>query len=490
MFIYFNENKCAYHKGQLVPFFIVFIILIVIAALVTVNIGKVAKTKIYSANAADAGVLAAASTMASAFNYLAVANSQMRVNYQYFFGLASISFAWGYWKIGSAMFSASTATASLTASCACHTSCCADVCPCPCYIPHCLAAKATLAKAIALLVDFDRTMRSLIVQVSGFYWLQYEFYKVIRENIDDYYQSALESGYSFAFNNSGISSRLEGCRLEDSSLCDACEDDCQRGCKDRCGDRDDYIIGEKDQYDQCIDTCSRDELECLINNCQSQRAEYSLWLKNELDEDDPVYSQKIINYDWLDGQERSHDVSTQVVINPVDDYVLKHTVLPFLAEIALLTTAMVTAKKAAAILTSAANLACADPCDAEAIAAKALDFNVAALVASIAAHSGLAVNGTFSSSSDSDAWPYIICWIDQVPHNQLVDVYQTQRDQGADLGVWSTEYPLVTSSSRASFSGQGEIYPPNPNYDATIILTDFLSSHLLDILVEPIKDIE
>jgi len=489
MFIYFNENKCAYHKGQLVPFFIVFIILIVIAALVTVNIGKVAKTKIYSANSVDAGVLAAASTMASAFNYIAVANSQMRVNYQYFFGLASVSFAWGYWKISSAMSSASTAIAALTAACAC-VPCCGYACPCPCFFPNCAAAEAALALAIASLGSFDSTMKSLIVQVSSFYWLQFEFYKVIRENIDDYYQSALESGYSFAFNNSGISSKLKGCRLEDSSLCDDCEDSCQRDCKDRCGDRDDYLIGDKDEYDQCVDTCSREELGCLINNCQSQRAEYSLWLKNELDEHDPVYSQKIINYDWLDGQERSHDVSAQVVIDPVDNYVLKHTVLPFLAEIALLATAIITAKKASGILTTAKGQACSSPCTAEMTAADALAFNVAALVASIAAHSGLAVNGTFSSSSDSDVWPYIICWIDQVPHSQLVDIYQTQRDQGADLGVWSTEYPLVTSSSRASFSGQGKIYPPSPNYDATIILADFLSSHLLDILVEPIKDIE
>ncbi|MDP8260898.1 MAG: hypothetical protein P9M01_00960 [Candidatus Kappaea frigidicola] len=490
MFIYFNENKCAYHKGQLAPFFIVFIILIVIAALVTVNIGKVAKTKIYSANSVDAGALAAASTMASAFNYIAVANSQMRVNYQYFFGLASISFAWGYWKIGSAMSSASTAIAFLTAACAC-VPCCGHACPCPCFFPNLAAGEAALAEAIASLVDFDKTMKSLIVQVSSFYWLQYEFYKVIRENIDDYHQSALESGYSFAFNNSGISSRLKGCRLEDSSLCDACEDDCQEDCKGRCGDRDDYLIDEKDLYDECMDTCSREELNCLINNCQSHRAEYSLWLKNELDDDDPVSSQKIINYNWLDGQERSHDVSTQVVIDPVDEYVLKHTVLPFLADIALLTTAMVTANQAKGILTNAAGQASSSsPCSAEVTAAGALSFNVAALVASIAAHSGLATNGTFSSTSDSDAWPYIICWIDDVPHNQLVDVYQTQRDQGADVGVWSTEYPLITSSSRASFAGEGAIYTPSPNYDATIILTDFLSSHLLDILGEPIKDIE
>jgi len=79
MFIYFNQNKCAYHKGQLAPFFIVLIIAVIIASLVTINVGKVAKTKTSSSNSADSGVLAAASTMASAYNYIAVANSNMEV---------------------------------------------------------------------------------------------------------------------------------------------------------------------------------------------------------------------------------------------------------------------------------------------------------------------------------------------------------------------------------------------------------------------------
>jgi len=491
MFIYFNENKLAYHKGQLAPFFIVFIILIIIAALVTVNIGKVAKTKIYSANAADAGVLAAASTMASAFNYLAVANSQMIVNYQYFFGLATVSFAIGYYKMAMAMVATNTALTALGIACGCVPCCGCPycICPCPCFWPACGAAEVALGTAIAALGLFVDTMTSLIVQVTSFWWLQWSFYKMIRENIEDYHQSALESGYSFAFNNSGISSRLKGCGLEDSSLCDACEAACQVDCKDRCGDRDDYIIGEKDQYDQCMDTCSREELNCLINNCQSHRAEYSLWLK---DNTDGVANQTILTYAWLDGQERSHDVATKVVIDPVDEYVLKHTVLPHLAVIALLGAAIFAASDAIASLTIAAANACVPilACGAEILTATANAPEIAALAASIAAHAGLAVNGTFTSSSDSDVWPYIIYRMTDVPHNKLVDVYQTQRDQGADLGVWSTEYPLTTSSSQASFAGQGDISSSSPYYDATITLADFLSSHLLDSLAEPIKDIE
>ena len=77
-----------------------------------------------------------------------------------------------------------------------------------------------------------------------------------------------------------------------------------------------------------------------------------------------------------------------------------------------------------------------------------------------------------------------------MPHNRLAEVYQTQRHQGADLGAWSTEYPLTTSSSQASFAGQGDIYPPDPHHDSTLTLTDFFNGHLLGPLAEPIKDVE
>ena len=491
MFIYFNENKCAYHKGQLAPFFIVFIIVVIIAALVTINIGKVAKDKTYSANSVDAGVLAAASTMASAFNYIAVANSSMEVNYQYFIGLATISFVMGYWEMNAAMAATNTALSNQSLACI-WTICCPPKwhCnTCPLFGWSCAASETALGLAIKSLAKFHDTMVNLIVQVTGYWMLQYFFYRMIRDNIDDYRQSALDSGYNFAFSNSGISSKLRGCRLGDSSLCDACEDVCERDCRGRCGTIDDYDDDERDDYSDCMDACTREELNCLIDNCQSQRAEYQLWVKNNTDN---VPSGTIRTYSWFDEQGRSHDVATQVAIDPIDDYDLRVTALPFPAEIALLVVATVAADTAAATLTSAEADACSLilSCGAIGQIAAANAPEAVGRITSAIAHVGLAVNGMFPSSSDTDSWPYLITWIDDVHHNFLVDAYQTQRHQGADLGAWSTEYPLTTSSSRASFAGDGDIYPPDPYYDSTMILTDFLNIHLLPELAEPIKDVE
>ena len=493
MFIYFNENKCAYHKGQLAPFFIVFIIVVIIAALVTINIGKVAKDKTYSANSVDAGVLAAASTMASAFNYIAVANSNMEVNYQYFIGTATVSFVIGYVQMAAAMTATGSAIGAL--GIACPAKKCCENCSwppvaaaaCAVWAIFCAIATTAITTAIAELASFNETMTSLIVQVTGYWMLQYFFYRMIRDNINDYHQSALDTGYNFAFSNSGISSKLRGCRLEDSSLCDACEDACERDCRGRCGRRADYDDDDKDDYDDCMDACTREELNCLVANCQSQRAEYLLWVKNNTDD---VPSGTVRTYSWLDEQGRSHDVATQVMIDSVDDYDLRTTLLPFPAEIALLVISMIAANTATGTLTTAEGMACPQPCAAIGTTAGSEAPQAWALGTSIAAHVGLAPGPMFPSSSDSDAWPYLITWIDDVHHNFLVDVYQTQRHQGADLGAWSTEYPLTTSSSRANFAGTGDIYHPDPYYDSTMISTDFLNIHLLPPLAEPIRDVD
>jgi len=413
MFIYFNQNKCAYHKGQLAPFFIVIIIAIIIASLVTINVGKIAKTKTSSANSVDSGVLAAASTMASAYNYIAVANSNMEVNYQYFAGLATVSFIIGYIAMASAMAEGTAAIGQL-ATAAVNQACCGVLHPGCCVVWWVMSALAvgTMTAAQGSLELFNQTMLSLIVQVTGYWMLQFFFYRMIRDNINSYHQSAIDSGYSFAFNNSGISSKLN----------------------------------------------------------DQQREDYKDWLKANVKD---VPNSSILTYSWEDGQKRSHDVATQVIIDPVEDYVLRHTILPFIAEEALLILAMVGANSARTFLGTAIGEAFPAPAGAAATVGSAEAPEAWALFSSIAAHVGLAPNGTITSSSDSDAWPYLITWIDDVPHNFLVDVYQTQRNQGADLGIWTTEYPMVTSSSRGNFAGTGHIYPPNAYYDATIILTDF-----------------
>ena len=76
--IRFWRNK---KKGQIAPFMIAVIVILLIALMVTVNLGKISLTKTDTANAADAGALAGASTHANSLNAIADINSLMIADY-------------------------------------------------------------------------------------------------------------------------------------------------------------------------------------------------------------------------------------------------------------------------------------------------------------------------------------------------------------------------------------------------------------------------
>ena len=62
----FSQEKTRYEKGQIFPFMIALIVVVVIMALVTVNIGQVDSFKTDTSNAADAAALAGASVLSGA----------------------------------------------------------------------------------------------------------------------------------------------------------------------------------------------------------------------------------------------------------------------------------------------------------------------------------------------------------------------------------------------------------------------------------------
>jgi hypothetical protein len=68
-------------RGQITPFLIAVIAILLIAIMVTVNLGKISMTKTHTANAADAGALAGASTHTNTLNAIADRNSMMIANY-------------------------------------------------------------------------------------------------------------------------------------------------------------------------------------------------------------------------------------------------------------------------------------------------------------------------------------------------------------------------------------------------------------------------
>jgi hypothetical protein len=73
--IFTNLNQIkTYRNGQISIFLISIIATLIIYAFISVNTGKIAIYQTRSANGADAGALAAAAVMATAFNYMADQN--------------------------------------------------------------------------------------------------------------------------------------------------------------------------------------------------------------------------------------------------------------------------------------------------------------------------------------------------------------------------------------------------------------------------------
>lgn len=65
MILKISTNKARYDKGQIFPFLIAIIVVIIIIAMITVNLGQIGVFRTDVSNAADAGALAAVSTLSS-----------------------------------------------------------------------------------------------------------------------------------------------------------------------------------------------------------------------------------------------------------------------------------------------------------------------------------------------------------------------------------------------------------------------------------------
>jgi len=85
MFILFSKFKAHYklaqEQGQIAPFLIAVLAVVIMAIMITVNIGKIGVIKTHVSNSGDAGALAGASMMATAFDHLVFLSSMMYANY-------------------------------------------------------------------------------------------------------------------------------------------------------------------------------------------------------------------------------------------------------------------------------------------------------------------------------------------------------------------------------------------------------------------------
>lgn len=221
-FRWYSENrhfkKESGLKGQVAPFLLVIIVILLVAAITTVNIGRVAIDKTYTGNAADAGALGAASDMAGTFNSLALANDGLRQSYDEFYEgtmFPLFNKAEDYW-LNSVLFAAGAAALVVIATAYAVS---LEIRPvCNITFPWEYLLEAFLAVAAAVLMYyaaeytgyFNLTVGMIISYLDSWQPQQLEYYcTTIREGIGDAGRDAAEkTGYQLAFSNSGISDKL------------------------------------------------------------------------------------------------------------------------------------------------------------------------------------------------------------------------------------------------------------------------------------------
>ena len=454
MFTYFHQHKCRYDKGQIAPLMILALVILIIMAMVTVNLYKVAMDKTYSANSVDAGALAAGSVMANIFNALGSSNAEMKKGYETsYIGMAtsvSLALIYLFWAKGTAILVKALGISAATSVFG-SPSTAADFAN---------DASDTVGSAIDSSKSVSSTISSLIFSVSALYAAQLYFYGKLRETAIKGRNSAKEQGHKFLFYNSGVGSRLPETVPGDSS----------------------WSKSRKD-FSKFMDT--------IDSEAGSIADKY--------------------RFDWQDGQSRAHFVESTVTTQETNTFDLIVTMLPFPELLGLLIACRIMSGSATGLLTAAKGLYkaasalargaeaakdCGYPCTAAYIALCLATIGVVGaatgmMVAAVALmvvisillnvfRLGLLPNRANPVRDDHMGMPvvaFIICWIDDLIHDRHLRVESVLSQEGGDLGLVKTDYPLVRSYSVVDFTGGGSIRPtPRLNFDPSIAETDVIGS--------------
>lgn len=264
MYVYLEKNRNAYHKGQLTPFFIAILSILIIAIMISVNIGKVSLIKTHTSNSADAGALAAASLMANVFSMWSVQAVMMYASYD-----AESYAVEGLlkeakqiirnirWQLGP-MVIAFAAAAALTLIPVVGAALCL------------ILMNATCLVFLSVGVSYSnlrKVMSGVKEKVKNLYETQKEQYEKIRDSTEEAIDGARAAGLRLAFANSNISSKLK----------------------------------------------------------DSQQEEYEDFLDNLKDSSELSQGVRSATYSWTDGQEREHRVDASVEIGDVQYYELIKT---------------------------------------------------------------------------------------------------------------------------------------------------------------------
>ncbi|MFH0854899.1 MAG: pilus assembly protein TadG-related protein [Candidatus Omnitrophota bacterium] len=218
-FSWFSQNKQFGKKdnlaGQITPLLLVVLVILLIAAIATINIGRVSLDKTCSANAADAGALAAASVYATGLNNLAQANANLEDNFDITYdGEFETTYQESDQHLSTAVTLAvagslsATALATLLATSSSSESCEVVWASFLVAVGLALAASITLEEAyveVEAYLQNAKTMRSI---TDSFHDAQWEAFCESVVSMDSAYESSYNAGFTYAFSNSCIPSKL------------------------------------------------------------------------------------------------------------------------------------------------------------------------------------------------------------------------------------------------------------------------------------------
>ncbi|MFA5096738.1 MAG: pilus assembly protein TadG-related protein, partial [Candidatus Omnitrophota bacterium] len=216
-FSWLNKNKKFDLRkelsGQITPFLVVALVILLIAAIATINIGRVSLDKTCSANAADAGSLAAASVWASAFNSLTEINrDQIEFWYDVNFYTYGELYKESQEHIDAAIIAAleSSALAASAAAIGTDYSQCYSIWYAGIAVAALDAAAGTLALEASMeVMAFNMTVMYMQSRITDpFHDQQWSNYQYARDFMDKSYINARKTGLSYAFSNSCIPPKL------------------------------------------------------------------------------------------------------------------------------------------------------------------------------------------------------------------------------------------------------------------------------------------
>ncbi|MCQ9208768.1 MAG: hypothetical protein NG712_05260 [Omnitrophica bacterium] len=461
MFRFFSKYKSLSEKAQVSIFFLAIMTTMIVITFITINIGKIAKDKTYSGNAADGGAIAGASVSAYAFNYVANANKdedeKLEGNWNDFEKAMQ-----GYMQNVQNLYDEYVQRSAKTQA---HT--CAE---CSSYQGNIERdIKSTLDKIgkenvqgfinqIHQLIknawpasnsDADQQSTSESGVIPNYAKLQEDFYIAIRERVhddqqgqNDLYQNALYAGYIFNLHNDGTSHRLGKInqKLWSAFLKGITVQSVQNG---------------KPETFSYVDGAGRFHIVTAIVNIQAMRTfevvrtkENRQQIKQHLDESkrEAHLAESLVN------QARSaYSGGYACTNNPVCCYC--HL------------------------------LCCCGPtCDSgpdtsgDNLMKQADQAMQRALKKARDAEKGLKKGEAETSTGKKDTHDTIIVYIEDITHDRMVDSSDFQFHMGGPIKGMRGDvdvpnfYPPIASNAKASFRGQGNIGPEQkPSHEAQLI---------------------